>query len=172
MPALLGAWDWAFPLHFKLEQEDPWTFLTMSLLMEQGFNGAEGTRLPTACISPSKTVFLYLDSRISCQKWPWAHFRSQSRLLPWALHYESRADHTNKLVTPRAKEWRGESCVYGHGCHKWGYPHTNTSALMVLDRVRSEKKRESSSMSWGSGSSRLPCSGVEPLETQENWPSK
>lgn len=58
--------------------------------------------------------------------------------------------------------------------HKWGYPHTNTSALMVLDRVRvkSEKKRESSSMSWGSGSSKLPCSGVEPLETWENWPSK
>ena len=114
-----------FHYTFELEEEDPWTFLTMSLLMEQGCNGAEGTWLPTACISPSKTFFLHLDSRISCQKWPWAHFRSQSRLLPWDVHYESRSDHTNKLVTPRAKEWPGEACVYGHGWHL--YPQVRVS---------------------------------------------
>lgn len=105
---------------------------------------------------------------------PTAHFQSQRRLLPWALPCESRSDHTKKLgllLGPRNGQERPVYTDMGGTCtHKRGYPHTNTSALMVLDRVRvrSEKKRESSSMSWGSGSSKLPCSGVEPLETQEN----
>lgn len=174
MPASLGAWDWAFPYTFKPEQEDPWTFLTISLLMEQGFNGAEGTWLPTACISLSKTFFLYLDSRISCQQ-PTSKVREDYFPGLCIMRAGQIIPKNWLLLGPRNGQERPVYTDMGGTCtHKWGYPHTNTSALMVLDRVRvrSEKKRERSSMSWGSGSSKLPCSGVEPLETQEYWPSK